>query len=115
MNAAPSSPRPGPGVPPRSGADDTGDGVGDGAVTVRYWAAARAAAQVETETVRVPIRGATIADLAAAVTSRHTGLARVMAVASVLVDGRAVPRGTWAERVVAPGEVVEILPPFAGG
>ena len=86
-----------------------------GSVTVRYWAGARAAAQVETEAVAVPARGATIADLAAAVTNRHTGLERVMAVASVLVDGRAVPRGAWAERVVAPGEVVEILPPFAGG
>lgn len=84
-------------------------------VTVRYWAAARAAAGIESEAVAAPEGGVTITELAAVVTARHTDLDRVMQVASVLVEGRSVARADWPARLVAPGEVVEILPPFAGG
>ncbi len=84
-------------------------------VTVRYWAAARAAVGIESETVALPEGGVTIAELAAVVTARHTDLARVMQVASVLVDGRSIARADWPARLLTPGEVIEILPPFAGG
>ncbi len=98
-------------------------------VLVRYWAAARAAAGVDSETVPVesgviegaptelgtgagsgPARGTVGAVLDAAV-SRHPDLAPVLAVASILVDGRARSRGA----VLGEASVVEILPPFAGG
>ena len=42
---------------------------------------------------------------------RHTGLARVLAVASVLVDGRVADQ----ECALTEGMVIEVLPPFAGG
>jgi len=90
-------------------------GVGD--VTVRYWAAARAAAGVEAETVPVG-EGATLADVLAAVRGRHgarSRLADVLAVCSVLVGDQ--PAGSRAPEDVPvwPGQTVEMLPPFAGG
>ncbi|SEV89968.1 Molybdopterin converting factor, small subunit [Austwickia chelonae] len=76
-------------------------------VTVRYWAAARAAAGVAEESV-VPGR---VADVLAAAEARHPQLAPVVAVASVLVDGLAVDRDAEAPA----GCTLEVLPPFAGG
>ena len=63
-----------------------------GTVTVRYWAAARAAAGVEEDVVPLPA-GATLADLLAAVRTRHADrprLAEVLTVCSVLVGERPV-------------------------
>jgi molybdopterin converting factor small subunit len=78
-------------------------------VTVRYFAGARAAAGVETEA-----RDAgTLADLVDQIVGEHgERLGRVLTACSFLVDGtqtrdRSVP--------LAPGSVVDVLPPFAGG
>ena len=79
-------------------ADGTVSAVGD--VTVRYWAAARAAAGIEAETVPVE-EGATLAD--------------VLAVCSVLVGDRPVGSRAPEDVSVWPGQTVEMLPPFAGG
>ncbi len=77
-------------------------------VTVRYWAAARAAAGVDADEVR---GCATVGDAVAAVTSQRPELARVAAVSSLLLDGRPTAR----DQVLPPGAVLEVLPPFAGG
>ena len=90
-------------------------GVGD--VTVRYWAAARAAAGVDAESVPVE-EGATLADVLAEVRSRHgarSRLAEVLAVCSVLVGDRPVGSRSPEDVRLAAGDTVELLPPFAGG
>ena len=76
-------------------------------VTVRYWAGARAAAGVDSE----PVSGTTVGDVLAGAATRHTGLEPVLAVASVLLDGRAA---STDERLTE-GATLEVLPPFAGG
>ncbi|MEU2712503.1 MoaD/ThiS family protein [Streptomyces sp. NPDC007205] len=81
-------------------------------VTVRYWAAAKAAAGVAEE----PYDAVTLAEALAAVRARHPGeLTRVLQRCSFLVDGH--PVGTRAHETVrlAEGGAVEVLPPFAGG
>ena len=77
-------------------------------VTLRYWAGARAAAGVSEETLMV---GPTVGDVLDRAVEEHPALREVVAVCSVLVDGRSVGR----EVEVAEGTVVEVLPPFAGG
>ena len=77
-------------------------------VTVRYWAGVRAAAGVaESRLAGV----STVDDLVAHLSTARPGLLAVLPVCSVLVGGRA---STGADQI-APGAVVEVLPPFAGG
>lgn len=78
------------------------------AVRVRYWAGARAAAGVDEESVLGP---STVGALVALLIERHPGLASVLPVCSILVDGRA----SSPDVVLPPGVAVEVLPPFAGG
>ena len=87
-------------------------------VTVRYWAAARAAAGVDHDTVPVPVAGTTLALLLEAVQALHLDRPRVrevLAVCSVLVGDRPVGSGDASLVQVCPGDTVELLPPFAGG
>ncbi|PRY58039.1 molybdopterin converting factor small subunit [Knoellia remsis] len=77
-------------------------------VTVRYWAGARAAAGVAEETLET---GPLVGDVLDAAVAAHPDLTEVVAVCSVIVDGRASSR----DLEVAEGAVVELLPPFAGG
>lgn len=79
-----------------------------GAVTVRYWAGARAAAGVDSDTVA---GCATVLDAVTAVNGLHPGLEAVTAVSSLLLEGR--PAGPADP--LGPGAVLEVLPPFAGG
>lgn len=76
--------------------------------TLRYWAAAKAAAGVADETYDA----GTLADALEAAGRRHgPELTRVLVRCSFLVDGsRAGPDAALPE-----GGVVEVLPPFAGG
>ena len=78
-------------------------------VTVRYFAGARAAAGVDTET-----RDAgTLAELVDQIVGQHGArLGRVLTACSFLVDG-----AQTRDRSVAlgPDAVVDVLPPFAGG
>ncbi|EPD57186.1 MULTISPECIES: MoaD/ThiS family protein [unclassified Streptomyces] len=81
-------------------------------VTVRYWAAAKAAAGVAEE----PLDADSLAEALDAVRVRHPGeLTRVLQRCSFLVDGD--PVGTRGHETVrlADGGTVEVLPPFAGG
>ncbi|MGZ4582664.1 MAG: MoaD/ThiS family protein [Nocardioidaceae bacterium] len=76
--------------------------------TIRYWAAARAAAGTTEE----PYDGATLgAVLDEVKAGRDSEFARVLAHCSFLVDGvRARP-----DTLLSDGAVIEVLPPFAGG
>jgi sulfur-carrier protein len=80
-------------------------------LTVRYFAAARAAAGAETETVRVA-PGTTIAALIDSLAARGPDLARVLLRCSFLCDGIAV-----RDEALNPsdGQTIDVLPPFAGG
>ena len=78
-------------------------------VTVRYFAAARAAAGVAEEQADAPSLDALVSGLSA---TRGDRLATVLGAASFLVDGLA-----WhdPEAALPPGATVDVLPPFAGG
>ena len=81
-------------------------------VTVRYFAAARAAAGVETETVQVP-PGATVDILLKTVRARHGDeFGRVLDRCSFLLDEVAVRD---RELSLHDGALLDMLPPFAGG
>lgn len=81
-------------------------------VTVRYFASARAAAGVPSETLVLP-DGASVADAVDAMMGRHsTQLSTVLAVASLLLNGGTVR--TRAEPL-DDGAQLDVLPPFAGG
>jgi molybdopterin synthase sulfur carrier subunit len=94
------------------------------AVTVRYFAAARAAAGVTEETVPVPGAVQTVdaggkpdpvtsvGAVVAAVGRRHPGLTTVLPRCSFLLDEIAVH---GPATVVRDGQVLDVLPPFAGG
>jgi len=82
--------------------------------TIRYWAAARAAAQVAEE----PYDAATLGEALQAARSRHAAdpeFARVLDRCSFLVDGQPVGSRSPAAIPLAEGSIVEVLPPFAGG
>jgi sulfur-carrier protein len=80
-------------------------------VTVRYFAAARAAAGAESE--RLVVRpGTTVAQLVERLAVRGTGLATVLSRCSYLCDGIAVRDDT---ALLRPGDTIDVLPPFAGG
>ena len=76
-------------------------------VSVRYWAGARAAAGVDEE----PLEAGSTGDVVAALTAGGGELARVVALSSLLVDGSVVRDAVQ----LTDGDVVEVLPPFAGG
>ncbi|HLU55522.1 MAG TPA: MoaD/ThiS family protein [Pseudonocardia sp.] len=81
-------------------------------VTIRYFAAARAAAGVETEPLELP-EGATVADAIAAIRERHGAeLSRVLDRCSYLLDEVAVRDHS---ATVPAGATLDVLPPFAGG
>jgi molybdopterin synthase sulfur carrier subunit len=85
-------------------------------VTLRYWAAAKAAAGVAEDTV--PVSGSTtLADLRDRAVALHPGtrLEAVLGVCSVLVGDRPVGSQDPGSVQVSPGDTVEFLPPFAGG
>ena len=76
---------------------------------MRYFAGARAAAGVDTETREAQ----TLEDLVGQLVEEHGDrLARVLGACSFLVDGTSARDRALALR---PGAVVDVLPPFAGG
>jgi molybdopterin synthase sulfur carrier subunit len=80
-------------------------------VTVRYFAAARAAAGADSETVTLR-PGTTVAQLVESLAVRGESLADVLNRCSYLRDGIAVRDETLALRC---GDTIDVLPPFAGG
>ncbi|WP_068187869.1 MoaD/ThiS family protein [Mycobacterium sp. UM_CSW] len=80
-------------------------------VTVRYFAAARAAAGAESETLVVR-PGTTIAELTERLAVRGSRLATVLSRCSYLRGGIAVRDETTPLQT---GDTIDVLPPFAGG
>lgn len=83
--------------------------------TIRYWAAAKAAAGTAQEPYGP---AATLAEALAAARERHAGdpqFARVLSRCSFLVDGDPVGTRDHARVELPDGATVEVLPPFAGG
>ena len=80
-------------------------------ITVRYFAAARAAAGSDSEELTVR-SGATVAELVDGLGGRSQELARVLVRCSFLCDGVAVR--DQAQPLQA-GNTIDVLPPFAGG
>ncbi|GAA1481301.1 MoaD/ThiS family protein [Gordonia sinesedis] len=80
-------------------------------LTINYFAAARAAAGTETDTVEVD-DGATLGDLERLLAHRHPALGPVLPRCSYLRDEIAL-----CDRAAPLSEcrVVDVLPPFAGG
>jgi sulfur-carrier protein len=80
-------------------------------VTVRFFAAAQAAAGADSETVRLGA-GATVAELIDGLAARNARIATVLSRCSYLCDGIAVRDETTTLRS---GDTIDVLPPFAGG
>lgn len=78
--------------------------------TVRYWAAAKAAAGVDEE----PFEAATLAELVKKIT-KNPDLERVLARSSFLIDGAPAGKRDPGTVDLPDGATVEVLPPFAGG
>jgi len=79
--------------------------------TVRYWAAAKAAAGVAEE----PFEAATLGELVKKITPRNAELARVLGRSSFLIDGNPAGKRDLDSIELPDGATVEVLPPFAGG
>ncbi|KUP98101.1 MoaD/ThiS family protein [Thermobifida cellulosilytica] len=82
--------------------------------TIRYWAAAKAAAGRAEEA----FAAGTLEDLLGQVRRRYEGNATFLKVldrSSLLVNSTAVGRRPHDQVVLEPGWTVEVLPPFAGG
>lgn len=80
-------------------------------VTVRYFAAAKAAAGAEQAALELA-PGASVADLVAELGTGRPELARVLERCSFLLDEVAVRDPAAA---LPDGATVDVLPPFAGG
>jgi molybdopterin synthase sulfur carrier subunit len=88
--------------------------VSSSRVTVRYWAAAKAAAgRAEDE-----VRADTVAEALAAAAALHTGApryAQVLSVCSFLLGDQPLGGRDLSTVPLEAGDVIEALPPFAGG
>ncbi|WP_445168646.1 MoaD/ThiS family protein [Mycolicibacterium sp. Dal123E01] len=80
-------------------------------VTVRFFAAARAAAGAESDLLTV-LPGTTVADVVSELCCRSDELALVLQRCSYLCDGIAVRDKALEMRS---GQTLDVLPPFAGG
>lgn len=82
--------------------------------TLRYWAAARAAAGVDGD----ELDAVTLAEALAAALARHADrpeLAKVLGICAFVVDGAPVGGRPTDTIELRTGWVAEALPPFAGG
>jgi molybdopterin converting factor small subunit len=89
-------------------------GASSSVVTVRYWAAARSAAEVAEE----QLSGSTVSEIlhqARAARPDNVRFAHVLSVSSLLLGDRPVNTLDLDTVAVADGDVIEVLPPFAGG
>lgn len=82
--------------------------------TIRYWAAAKAAAGTAEE----PYQATTLAEALDAARARHVerpDFERVLLRCSFLVNGATVGGRSHQTVALDEGDTVEVLPPFAGG
>jgi molybdopterin converting factor small subunit len=83
-------------------------------VTIRYWAAIRAVAGIAEERYEV----ATLDALLTAARQRHADVPRfasVLGICSLLVGEQPLGNRNASEVALRDGDVVDALPPFAGG
>ena len=83
-------------------------------VTIQYWAAARAAAGIDLESVEAR----TLAEALEKIVTRRGDdgrLRSVLATSSFLVDGASAGLSVAADLVLQDAAVIEVLPQFAGG
>ena len=95
---------------PHPGTDEPASGK----VTVRYWAAAREAAGVAEDHVDAGTVGEALAHVRR-IHAHRPRFAEVLGVSSLLLGSAPVTLRDVDQLPVPPGEVVEVLPPFAGG
>lgn len=80
--------------------------------TIRYWAAAKAAAGLAEE----PYEAATLAEALAAARARHDErFGTVLDRCSFVVDGSPVGARPHGSVPLSDGGTIEVLPPYAGG
>jgi molybdopterin synthase sulfur carrier subunit len=85
------------------------------AIKVRYWAAAKEAAGTAEEMVNADTLAAAIATVIAGRAGGDGRFAAVLARSSLLIDGQQ-PGSQAAESIaLRDQQVLEVLPPFAGG
>jgi len=82
-------------------------------VTMRYWAAAKDAAGVAEQQLTADTLATALS--AAAEISVGSQLRAVLDRSSFLIDGSPVGRRAAESVVLTDGNVIEVLPPFAGG
>jgi molybdopterin converting factor small subunit len=82
-------------------------------VTMRYWAAAKDAAGVAEQQLTADTLATALT--AAAEASGGAQLRAVLDRSSFLIDGNPVGRRAADSVMLADGNVIEVLPPFAGG
>ncbi|HTZ93873.1 MAG TPA: MoaD/ThiS family protein [Streptosporangiaceae bacterium] len=82
-------------------------------VTMRYWAAAKDAAGVAEHQLTADTLAAALA--AALEINGGARLSAVLNRSSFLIDGHPVGRRAADSVALADGNVIEVLPPFAGG
>jgi len=82
-------------------------------VTMRYWAAAKDAAGVPEQQLSADTLAAALAQ--AAETQGAGRLRAVLARSSFLIDGNPVGLRAAESVQLSDGNVIEVLPPFAGG
>lgn len=102
---------------PSAGADaqaepQVGREAGGPTVVVRYWAGAKAAAGVAEESVTASTLGALLDAVQA---RRDERFANVLRLCSVVVSEQPVAPEQRADFALRPHDVVDVLPPFAGG
>lgn len=83
-------------------------------VTIRYWAAAKAAAGLAEESVEAVTLGEALNTVVVG-RKPDARLADVLARSSLLVNAVQVGHAAREAVVLEEGAVVEVLPPFAGG
>ena len=90
------------------------DDPGEIRVTLRFFAAARAAAGADSETITMRA-GGTVAELVDDLAGRNPRLSTVLSRCSYLCDGVAVRGESATVRPLYTGQTIDVLPPFAGG
>ena len=83
-------------------------------VTIQYWAAARAAAGVDVESVEAETLAEALEKIVAS-RGDDLRLRSVLATSSFLVDGAPAGRRVAADLLLRDAAVIEVLPQFAGG
>jgi molybdopterin synthase sulfur carrier subunit len=84
-------------------------------IKIRYWAAAKQAAGTDEEYVDADTLGAALAIVIANRADGDGRLAAVLARSSFLIDGQQPSNQTAGAVALRDQQVIEVLPPFAGG